>query len=68
MYRSKLIIAVALVAGVSACGDTLGEQALGGGVAGAGVAAVTGGSIGQGAAIGAAGNVIACQSELVNCD
>tara|TARA_R110000787_G_scaffold52940_1_gene124437 strand:- start:1086 stop:1292 length:207 start_codon:yes stop_codon:yes gene_type:complete len=68
MGHSKIIIAIAAVVGLSACGDTLGEQALGGGVVGAGAAAVTGGSIGQGAAIGAAGNVVACQADLVACD
>ena len=68
MGTTKIIFAIAVLAGLSACGDTLGEQALGGGVVGAGAAAVTGGSIGQGAAIGAAGNVIACQADLVDCD
>jgi osmotically inducible lipoprotein OsmB len=68
MRNSKIIAALALVAGLSACGGSLGEQALGGGVVGAGVAAATGGSIGTGAAIGAAGNVVACQAEIANCD
>jgi hypothetical protein len=68
MGRSKIFVALGLMAGLAACGGTLGEQALGGGVVGAGAAAVTGGSIGQGAAIGAAGNVVACQTGVVYCD
>lgn len=68
MGHSKIIIALAAVAGLSACGDTLGKQALGGGVVGAGAAAITGGGLAQGAAIGAAGNVVACQADLVDCN
>ncbi|NNE52403.1 MAG: hypothetical protein HKN30_08365 [Sulfitobacter sp.] len=46
---------------LAACGDTIGEQALGGAAVGAGAAAITSGSLAQGAAIGAAGNVAYCQ-------
>jgi hypothetical protein len=67
MPTSKLILAVAVCAGLAACGDTLGEQALGGAAIGAGAAAVTGGSLATGAAVGAGANVLACQTEVVNC-
>ena len=55
----SLLFAGAL--GLAACGDTLGEQAVGGGAVGVGAAALTGGNLIQGAAIGAAGNVAYCQ-------
>ena len=67
MPTSKLFLAVAVCAGLAACGDTLGEQALGGAAIGAGAAAVTGGSLATGAAVGAGANVLACQTEIVNC-
>ena len=65
MSIKTILLAVTASAGLAACGDTLGEQALGGGVVGAGAAAVTGGSLAQGAAIGAGANVLACQSGAV---
>jgi len=64
----KFILALTAVAGLAACGDTLGDQALGGAAIGAGAAVVTNGSIAQGAALGAGANVLACQTNLVNCD
>ncbi|BDY15377.1 MULTISPECIES: hypothetical protein [Sulfitobacter] len=67
MSIKTILLAVTASAGLAACGDTLGEQALGGGVVGAGAAAVTGGSLAQGAAIGAGANVLACQSGAVRC-
>ncbi|AXI50635.1 MAG: hypothetical protein GY701_32210 [Sulfitobacter sp.] len=67
MSIKTILFAVTASAGLAACGDTLGEQALGGGVVGAGAAAVTGGSLAQGAAIGAGANVLACQSGAVRC-
>ena len=64
--RKAKFIAVALVgfAGLAACGDTVGEQALAGGV---GTAAVTNGNLGTGAVIGAAANVAYCQSNPGAC-
>ncbi|EAP83743.1 MULTISPECIES: hypothetical protein [Alphaproteobacteria] len=67
MSIKTILLAVTASAGLAACGDTLGEQALGGGVVGAGAAAVTGGSLAQGAAIGAGANVLACQTGAVRC-
>ncbi|MCL3883689.1 hypothetical protein [Marivita sp. GX14005] len=65
--KPKLILATCALLGLSACGDTLGEQALGGGAAGAGVAAATGGDLLTGAAVGAAGNVAYCQTYPDRC-
>tara|TARA_R110000787_G_scaffold135286_1_gene247595 strand:- start:1761 stop:1967 length:207 start_codon:yes stop_codon:yes gene_type:complete len=68
MPASKIILALVASAGLGACGDTLGKQALGGAAIGAGAAAVTGGSLATGAAVGAGANVLACQTELVDCN
>ncbi len=59
--QKKWILAFGLVLGVAACGNTLGEQAVFGGAAGAGVAVVTDGDPITGAVIGAGGNVAFCQ-------
>ncbi|MEM6577489.1 MAG: hypothetical protein AAF678_03280 [Pseudomonadota bacterium] len=64
---SVKLSALVLALGVSACGDTIAEQAVLGGAAGVGAAAVTGGSILTGAAVGAAGNVAFCQLTSSNC-
>ncbi|WP_407492155.1 hypothetical protein [Pseudooceanicola sp. MF1-13] len=68
MRRAKIIaVAFAGFAGLAACGDTVGEQALVGGAAGIGTAAVTNGNVGTGAVIGAAANVAYCQSNPGAC-
>ena len=68
MRRAKIIaVALAGFAGLAACGDTVGEQALVGGAAGIGTAAVTSGNIGTGAIIGAAANVAYCQTNPGAC-
>ncbi len=67
MRTSKLWIALALLTGLAACGDTFGEQAIFGGAAGAGTAAVFDGDILTGAAVGAAGNVLYCQRYPEKC-
>ncbi|MGJ5620302.1 hypothetical protein [Sulfitobacter sp. MF3-043] len=67
MSIRNIILGLTVCAGLAACGDTLGEQALGGAAIGAGAAAVTGGSLATGAAVGAGANVLACQTEIVNC-
>jgi osmotically inducible lipoprotein OsmB len=55
---STLLMTVALIATVNACGETKGERAISGGAIGAGagaaVGAVTGGSVLGGAVIGGA--------------
>ena len=67
MSIRNIILGLTACAGLSACGDTLGEQALGGGAIGAGAAALTSGSLLQGAAIGAAGNIAYCQLNPGKC-
>lgn len=65
----RILLALGLVSGLAlaACGDTLGEQAVYGGAAGAGVSAVTDGDVLTGAALGAAGNVAYCQTYPGRC-
>ena len=53
--------ALLLAGTLAACGDTVPEQALFGGAAGAGTAAIVGGSVLTGVAVGAAGNIAFCQ-------
>ena len=67
MQRITLALALLAGLGLTACGDTLGEQAIFGGAAGAGVAAVSDGDVVTGAAIGAAGNVAYCQTYPERC-
>ena len=55
MQKYAKISFVILALGVSACGDTVGEQAL------------IGGDIVAGAAVGAAGNVLYCQQYPSRC-
>lgn len=61
MYIRKIALGLAACAGLAACGDTIGEQALGGAAIGAGAAVITNDDLAKGAAIGAAGNVAYCQ-------
>ena len=68
MSVRRAILTLAACAGLAACGDTLGEQAVGGAAIGAGTAVVTGNSALQGAAIGAAGNVAYCQLNPGKCN
>ncbi len=67
MQLSKTWLALALVGGLAACGDTVGEQALIGGAVGAGTAAVLDGNLAAGAAVGAAGNLLFCQQNPSRC-
>ncbi|MDW4499568.1 hypothetical protein R5H30_16360 [Sulfitobacter sp. D35] len=67
MSLRTFVLSIAACAGLAACGDTIGEQALGGGAVGAGVAAATGGDLVEGAAIGAGGNVAFCQLNPGRC-
>ncbi|SLN64504.1 hypothetical protein PEL8287_03555 [Roseovarius litorisediminis] len=60
-------LAVTALVGLSACGDTIPEQAVLGGGAGAITGAVVGGSVLTGAAVGAAGNVVYCQTYPSRC-
>ncbi|MCA0919522.1 hypothetical protein [Pseudooceanicola nanhaiensis] len=67
-HGKKWILATALLGGLAACGDTLGEQAvIGAGVGGAG-SAVAGGSLATGALVGAAANVAYCNQYPHRCN
>ncbi len=68
MSKSKFTLAILLCAGLAACGNTIAEQGLGGAAVGAGAAAITSGSLAQGAAIGAAGNIAYCQLNPGKCN
>ncbi|MGX0878168.1 hypothetical protein ACSSV4_002865 [Roseovarius sp. MBR-154] len=60
-------LAFLALAGLAACGESVPEQALLGGGAGAVTGAVVGGSVLTGAAVGAAGNVVYCQAYPGRC-
>lgn len=68
MFNKKMWVALALVGGLAACGDTVAEQAAIGGAAGVGTAALLDGNILTGAAVGAAGNVLLCQTKPEKCN
>ena len=53
--------------GLSACGDTFGEQALIGAGAGTATAAVVGGNLAAGALVGGAANVVYCKEFSNKC-
>lgn len=63
----RILLPFVLLAGLAACGNTVGEQALFGGAAGVGVAALTGGDPVVGGLIGAGGNVAFCQAYPHRC-
>ncbi|WP_170758660.1 hypothetical protein [Ruegeria lacuscaerulensis] len=63
MRFSRIYLAVAACAGLAACGDSTGEQALLGGGAGAVGAAVVSADPLLGAVVGAAGNVLYCKTQ-----
>jgi hypothetical protein len=67
MYIRKMVLGLALCGGLAACGDTVGEQAIVGGVAGLGTAAVIDGNLLAGAAIGAGANILFCQQNPGKC-
>ncbi|GFE48458.1 hypothetical protein So717_02110 [Roseobacter cerasinus] len=68
MPVKQIILTLAACAGLAACGETLGEQAVGGAAIGAGTAVVTGGGALRGAAIGAGANVAYCQIYPSKCN
>ena len=68
MFKTKMWLALALVSGVAACGDTIAEQAAIGGAAGVGTAALLDGNVLTGAVAGAAGNVLLCQTKPEMCN
>lgn len=67
MHIKTIGILVVAAVGLSACGDTLGEQALYGAGAGAATAIVIDGDIATGAVVGGVANVAYCQSYPERC-
>ncbi|MCB1362860.1 MAG: hypothetical protein KDK02_01990 [Rhodobacteraceae bacterium] len=61
MRRFRILVGLAMLAGLAACGDTPAEQALYGAGAGMLGSYVVDGNPFVGAAAGAAGNVVYCQ-------
>lgn len=59
----RMILVCAVLGGLSACGDTVGEQALVGAGVGAASAALVGGDVVTGAVGGAGANVAYCQTQ-----
>jgi len=68
MSGTRLWIVLAGALALAGCGDDLGEQALIGGAAGAGTAAVLDGDILTGVVAGAAANVALCQAKPAKCN
>jgi len=68
MQATKIWMALAVCAGLGACGESMGEQAIIGGAAGLGTAALLDGDVLTGAAAGAAANVIYCQANPEKCN
>jgi len=66
MHRLLLSLSVATVV-LAGCGNNLGEQALFGAGAGALGSAAVGGDPLLGAAVGAGGNILICQTNQRNC-
>ena len=62
MKMKLFAVAAAATLGLSACGDTAGQQALTGGLIGGAAAAATSNSVGPGIVLGAATAVAFCQS------
>ncbi|KPQ06568.1 MAG: hypothetical protein HLUCCA12_09800 [Rhodobacteraceae bacterium HLUCCA12] len=62
-----IVLPLAAVSALAACGNNPGEQALFGGGAGAVGAAALGGDPVAGAAVGAGGNVLYCQANPGRC-
>jgi len=61
-------LGLAACAGLAACGDTFGEQALFGAGTGAAGAAVLDGNVATGALVGAAANVAYCNQYPSRCN
>ncbi|MGR3805004.1 hypothetical protein [Marinibacterium profundimaris] len=68
MPIKQIVVACGLLAGLSACGQTTGEQALLGGSVGAVGGAVVGANPLASAAVGAGGNVLYCEVNPGRCN
>lgn len=62
MKMKLCAVAAAATLGLTACGDTAGQQALTGGLIGGAAAAATSNSVGPGVVLGAAAAVAFCQA------
>ena len=67
MGTIRIITLVTTLTGLSACGDTLAEQAVLGAGAGGATAAVIEGDVISGAAVGAAANIAFCSRYPSRC-
>ncbi|MGR3759818.1 hypothetical protein ACUXV3_06735 [Roseobacteraceae bacterium NS-SX3] len=67
MQARNLFAALAVLAGLAACGDTTGEQLLYGAGAGAAGSALLDGDLVTGAAVGAAANLVYCKQYPRKC-
>ena len=65
--RFTAAVSIIALLGLSACGRTMGEQALIGAGAGTVAAAAVGGSLAAGAVVGGAANTIYCQEFATSC-
>ena len=65
--KGPVLGAMLALAALGACGQTVGEQAVIGGAAGAATGAVVGGDALAGAVVGAGGNVAFCQLNPGQC-
>ena len=67
MRFAAATVSIFALIGLSACGDTFGEQALIGAGAGTAAAAVVGGNLAAGAVVGSAANVVYCKEFSNKC-
>ena len=63
----RIILTFPVLAALVACGDTALEQSVIGAGAGLGTAAILDGNLAAGAVVGAAGNLLYCQSNPGRC-
>ena len=63
----KIVLPLAVLGGLAACGDSVGERALYGAGAGLGAAAILDTNLATGAALGAAANLAYCQENPGKC-
>lgn len=66
-HTIRCMVFILGLGGLAACGDTPLEQAVFGAGAGLGTAAILDGNLAAGAAIGAAGNLLYCQTGRRRC-
>lgn len=67
MFKLRILAVSTALGGLAACGDTVGQQALIGGSAGAVTAVALNANPIVGAAVGVAGNVLYCDQKPGQC-